>query len=112
MLLSRRHRLWPLVLLGCSVPAAAGRPDPLDASAAVAPAVHASAFQNYRRLSDVSPRDWKATNDNVGRIGGWRAYAREANEPAATPSETPASTVPKSPTGHHGDHGMPKKAAP
>ena len=26
---------------------------------------------------------WKDANDNAARIGGWRAYAREAQAPAA-----------------------------
>jgi hypothetical protein len=99
----RCRRLGPVALIACSMPAVAGAPSPLDASAAVVPFVHESAFVNYRRHVETSPRDWKATNDTVGRIGGWRAYAREANEPAAAPAAGP---------GHQGGHGQPKKAAP
>ena len=104
MSLHRCHRLWPMALLGASSWAHAGKPDPLGASAVVTPAVHESAFQSYRRHTDVTPRDWRTTNDNVGRIGGWRAYAREANAPAvAAPAASPDP---------HGSHGQPKKGAP
>lgn len=37
-----------------------------------------SAFEGYRRLTDEPVVSWKGANDNVGRIGGWRVYAREA----------------------------------
>ncbi len=55
------------------------------APAASAPAGWPSAFDGYRRFADAPPADWRAANDTVGRIGGWRAYAREAQEggPAA-----------------------------
>ena len=41
----------------------------------------ASAFEGYRAHADEPIRNWKQANDEVGRIGGWRAYAREANAP-------------------------------
>jgi hypothetical protein len=37
-----------------------------------------SAFDGYRGFEDAPPVPWREANDNVGRIGGWRAYAREA----------------------------------
>lgn len=104
MLCLRSRRLWPGALLACSMSAVAAKPDPLDPAAKVVPQTHASAFSSYRAHADVSPRDWKATNDTVGRIGGWRAYAREANEPGAVrPAES---------SGDHGGHRHPKKVAP
>jgi len=96
------RRLWLLALFACSAPAVAGKGDPLDPASAVAPTAHDSAFITYRRHVDTSPRDWKAVNDHVGRLGGWRAYAREAAEPAPAPAAA----------GPHGGHGQPKKAAP
>jgi len=59
------------------------RPDPLDARAAVPPLVHASALALYRRLGEVPVGSWREANDAVTRIGGWRAYTREANQPEA-----------------------------
>jgi hypothetical protein len=72
----------------------APRPDPTDAGAAVPPLAYRSALADYRRLADTPPADWKAANQAVERIGGWRAYAREAqagaaSAPAAAPSVAP-----------------------
>jgi hypothetical protein len=73
------------------------RPDPLSAQASVAPLVHESAFTQYRRLTDVPVGSWRDANETVNRIGGWRAYAREAAQPAlpvALPSlSTPAGSA-------------------
>lgn len=75
----------------------APRPDPLDAKAPVAPLVYRSAFAGFKPLaSDAPPLPWREANDAVERIGGWRAYAREANAPAAAPS-APAASPPAAP---------------
>lgn len=39
-----------------------------------------SAFDGYRRYDDAPLVPWRLANDTVGRIGGWQAYAREAQE--------------------------------
>ena len=55
-----------------------------------------SAFAGYRRFDDVKLIPWQQANDTVRAIGGWRAYAKEAQEPA------PASgAAPNPPAGHH-----------
>ena len=55
--------------------------DPLDAGAEV-PAVRVrSSFAGYRGLADEHVGSWREVNDTVGRIGGWKAYAREAAQP-------------------------------
>lgn len=80
---------------------AAARPqDPLDAQAAVPPAAHRSSLAGYRAGGETQPVPWKQANDTVTRIGGWRAYAREA-----AAAEAPAS-APARPTGqgHQGTH--------
>lgn len=64
--------------------------DPATAHAPVPPVVHRSAFDGYRRNADAATAPWKRSNEAVGRIGGWRTYAREA-QPAATPASAPAS---------------------
>lgn len=61
--------------------AAVPRPDPADAAASVPPAVHQSSFSRYQGFADPAIRDWRESNDTVGRIGGWRAYAREGSPP-------------------------------
>jgi hypothetical protein len=98
--------LWPAAFLIAGPGAAAAPPpagqataapsDPLDATAAVPPVVHRSVFSGYRAQADAPLRDWKAANEEVGRIGGWRAYAREAQSPAA-PASAPAASVPPVP---------------
>ena len=84
--------------------AGSGRPDPMDARAPVAPVVHVSPFAQYRPFAAEVLGPWKAVNDEVGRIGGWKVYAREVYE--ATKQEAPAmdhagkpSTVPTDPAG-------------
>jgi hypothetical protein len=68
--------------------------DPLDASVPVPLSGHESAFRRYRPNRDEALRSWKDANDEVARIGGWRAYAREAAQP-----DFPA-TPPSGPSGH------------
>lgn len=68
-----------------------------------------SAFQSYRSYADEPLMPWSQANDQVGRIGGWRAYAREAQEPAAPDaSATTTPTAPAAaPAGDHGAHKQP-----
>ena len=54
-----------------------------------------SAFDGYRAFADETVAPWRDTNDLVGRIGGWRVYAREgadASPPAAPSDRKPPST--------------------
>ncbi|MBC7938909.1 MAG: hypothetical protein H7Z19_03950 [Chitinophagaceae bacterium] len=37
-----------------------------------------SAFEGFRPFADQPVGSWRDANDTVGRVGGWRAYAREA----------------------------------
>ena len=76
------------------------RSDPLDARASVPPARHDSVLQRYRGGGEVQVGDWKAANDNVTRIGGWRTYLRQAAQPEG-PASAPATG------GDHGHHRKP-----
>lgn len=67
------------------------RPDPLDPRAQVPSVRYGSAFAQYRRMGDDKPVAWRDANDAVARIGGWRAYAREAQQPDPAASERPAA---------------------
>ncbi len=60
------------------------RPTRPTAQAEVPAAQYRSAFAGYRRHAEAAPTAWKDANDTVTRIGGWRAYAREAAAPAAS----------------------------
>ena len=48
------------------------------APAALATPVYRSVFSQYRRFDEQPMSPWAEANETVGRIGGWRAYAREA----------------------------------
>jgi hypothetical protein len=67
--------------------------DPLDAAAAVPPTTHRSAFAGYRSAASTpaSAVPWRAANDEVTRIGGWRAYLREAQAPEGAASAPAAA---------------------
>jgi hypothetical protein len=84
-----------------SAPASA----PTTAAAAAKPkapvAPYRSAFDGYRGFADAKPVPWREANDNVGRIGGWRAYAREAAQ------ANPANSGTGADKGGHGAHGKP-----
>ena len=95
--------------------AKAARPDPLDAKASVPALRYESSFSQYRRLGDEKPVSWRDANDTVTRIGGWRVYAREAQQPDPAPATKPVDATPAAkpndsakpmPAGH-GGHKMP-----
>lgn len=52
-----------------------------------------SALDGYQPFADEKLAPWKESNDNVGRIGGWRVYAKEASEGGAAPSAAPAGAA-------------------
>lgn len=64
--------------------------DPLDPKAAVPAVVHRSSLASYRSAGELRVGSWKDANEQVNRIGGWRAYAREAAAPAAPAAPTAA----------------------
>jgi len=70
------------------------RADPLDPNASVPAPSYESSFSTYRRLGDDPPVSWREANDTVTRIGGWRAYAREAQRPDPASAAQPAGAVP------------------
>lgn len=93
-------------------PSPARQPDPLDHGAKVPAVAYESAFSRYRRAGDDKAIPWREANDTAARIGGWRAYAREAQQPdpapsapAAMPAKPDAKVMP-TPQGH-GGHKMP-----
>lgn len=119
---SARHALPALLFLATLTAQAqnapsAGKPDPLDPKASVPALSYESSFARYRRLSDEKLISWRDANDTVTRIGGWRVYAREAQQPdpapgtappakpagpAPTPDSKPSSAPAPMPAGHGG----------
>ncbi|MBK5103353.1 MAG: hypothetical protein JJE42_03820 [Burkholderiales bacterium] len=67
---------------------AGAKPDPQDAYASVPKANYRSSLTDYRAFSDEEVSSWKETNDKVGSIGGWKAYAKEAHEPEPAADST------------------------
>ncbi|MEN9420501.1 MAG: multi-Cu oxidase [Pseudomonadota bacterium] len=113
------RRLTPVALCTAALAAAAQTPasparraDPLDAGASVPAVVYESAFSRYRRAAESKAIPWREANDTAARIGGWRTYAREAQQPdpaasmpAASASKPDAKAMPRPPV--HGAHNMP-----
>lgn len=80
-------------LAALSVGAQTARPN-----AAETPAPHSSAtvsyqsaFDGYQSYSDDKVLSWKESNDTVGKVGGWRVYAREAQGAQPAAAKNPAS---------------------
>lgn len=67
------------------------RPDPLDPKAQVPSMRYESSIAQFRRIGDDKPVAWRDANDAVARIGGWRVYAREAQQPDPAAAEKPAA---------------------
>jgi hypothetical protein len=77
----------PVAVLSAAAPGMAQpRPDPLDATVSVPALTYRSSLGSFRALGDDKSVPWKEANDTTARIGGWRAYAREARAPAPAAS--------------------------
>jgi hypothetical protein len=72
-------------------------------------ASYASPLAGYRRLGDDKRVSWKDANETVNRIGGWRVYTREAQQPDAAGSAPAAGAVPAPAAGAAPAHGGHKK---
>lgn len=57
--------------------------------------VYRSAFEAYKPYAEQGVATWRDSNDTAARIGGWRAYAREARqaEPVAPQSQSSAPSA-------------------
>lgn len=77
--------------------------DPIQVQAPVPALAYRSALQSYRPWREQGPGDWRALNDEVTRIGGWRSYLREVQQtpeaPARTAPHTPALATSTAPAG-------------
>lgn len=74
------------------------------ASVPVAPSAanalrYESVFARYKSYREEKTGSWRVANDTVERIGGWRAYAKEAQQPDSTTPAAPAKPDP------HAGHG-------
>jgi Cu(I)/Ag(I) efflux system protein CusF len=67
--------------------------NPADSTASVANPVYKSAFDNYqpwREITDAPGQNWRAANDEMGRLGGHAGQLRDAPSAQITPSVQPA----------------------
>ena len=101
-LLPRLSGLAALAALGLSAltvqaepPARSPRPDPLYPQAKVPALRYQSSLQTAASVRADKPLSWREANDTVARIGGWRVYAREAQqpEPEIKPSAPASATA-------------------
>jgi len=74
----------PALALAQAAPASASSAAPANPAAASSPTPpeYRSAFEGYQPYTDEKTLSWKEANDRIGSIGGWRVYAKEAQEPA------------------------------
>lgn len=73
--------LWVTAAQAQTAPTAPAPTQKAPVTQATAPAFQ-SAFEGYKPYTDEKILNWKEANDVVGRIGGWRAYAKEAAQAA------------------------------
>lgn len=69
------------------------RPDPADPRIAGTALRYESVFSGYRPFTDEKVVSWRATNDLVQKLGGWKAFANDKVPdvpPVAAPAEAPA----------------------
>lgn len=96
------------VLLSAAVPtglylasvAAQAQPMPSEtnaktATSSVSTLQYSSAISGYQGYKDQPVNSWKEVNDTVGKVGGWKVYAKEAREPDAAPAAAEGSATPK-----------------
>lgn len=68
---------------------------PLNPQAAVPPVGYRPVLPPARALDEPTAGDWPALNEQVRRVGGWRAYARQGL-PAAASAASAAPAAPAS----------------
>lgn len=95
------HFVFKCLAMVCLAHGATAFAQQTPASAALLPAqdaapssVYRSAWSGYRPFADEKVISWKDANDEVRRIGGWRAYLRESQSAQPSDSEGAARTAP------------------
>lgn len=61
----------------------------LDFLATTLTITYQSSLAPYRSYQDQEVSSWQEANKEVGRIGGWQAYAREAQEASGATQPAP-----------------------
>ena len=60
---------------------------------------YSSSLSGYDTYKEQAVQPWKAANDKVGEIGGWRTYAKEIRQTAPTTGQDQPAQ------GHDAHHG-------
>lgn len=106
---SAARPLWAFVLTSLTAAAGAQTAEPAaQQQSGLIDLTYRSTLHSYQRFSEEKVGSWRDANDNVGRIGGWREYAKESRQPDATGSTPPSgsgSTAPSGSTDPHAGHG-------
>jgi len=71
-----------------------------------------SAFDGYKPYTDEKTGNWKDANDLTARIGGWRAYAKEAAQTEPDPNAGQAAQAGHDGHTGHAGHAKPTQAGP
>lgn len=74
--------------------AQSAKPAQLPASSAAPALEYRSVLEGYKRFDDVKVQPWKDSNATVGQVGGWRAYAKEAQDSPASAPPAPGQAKP------------------
>lgn len=82
---------------------------PQSTASATYPFFYRSVFTHYQLFKEQPVFPWRDANDQVGTIGGWRFYAREAERPDAEEASTEPNsadqvTAPLGPPINAGQH--------
>lgn len=100
-------------LAGAQPVSSNGTADPNNSVPSISNFQYFSVFTHYQPFREQPLHSWQETNDNVGKIGGWRFYARDAQQPETGTSAAGAGpdSQEKQPSGpivnpdHHSGHG-------
>ena len=77
-ILDRRHFPGCIALLGAFLVTIFGVDKPANAEPVILIQEYRSVFDKYEEWEWLDFEYWQKANDNVGDIGGWQFYAREA----------------------------------
>lgn len=75
---------WSLLLITTAAAAQTSAAGPAGA-ASPSPLPYTSALSAYQAYTDEQVQPWREANERVGRIGGWRTYAKEAARGTSAP---------------------------
>lgn len=87
--MSRLFLAAALALAFVALPAIAQSGDAADPGARVRPLVHRSILAGRPAPDTPEVADWRATNERVRAVGGWKAYLKQAQAPDPAPPAAP-----------------------